>query len=100
MEIKIKCINENVCMAFEELQCYGEHRGLVPQEVYDNGYSYTSSEPSTFTALKNAMEHYQANYERYKGGIWLVKGFYFHDTEVHVLLVPKNTPRYSEVSFS
>lgn len=100
MEIKIKCMNENIYMTFEKLQCYGEYRGLVPQEVYDNGYSYISSEPSTFAALKNAMEHYQANYERYKGEKRLVKGFHFHDTEVHVFLVPKNTPRYSEVSFS
>ena len=100
MEIKIKCMNENRYMTFEELQSFGEQNGLVPQEVYDNGYSYISSEPSTFTYLKKSMDYYQANYERYKGGNRLVKGFYFYDTEVHVYLVAENTPKYSEVSFS
>ena len=100
MEIKIKCTNENRYMSFDELQCYSEQKGLVPEKTYDNGYSYTCSEPSTFTELRKAMDYYQANYARYQGGKWLIKGFYFHDTEVHVHLIPPNTPRYSEVSFS
>ena len=46
IKIKIKCMNEDRYMSFNQLVAYGKKMNLVPQESYDNGYSYSSSEPS------------------------------------------------------
>ena len=100
IKIKIKCMNEDRYMSFNQLVAYGEKMNLVPQESYDNGYSYSSSEPSSFERLQKSIEYYKENYDRYKGKKWLIEGFHFKDAEVHVYLIPSQTKKISLVSFS
>ena len=98
--IWIFCLNEDKIMNMKELKQHAEERGLVPQARYDNGYSYYSSEKTSFEHLERSINRYRERYNSYEGERCLVDGFIFVGDVVRVMLIEKDTPKYSEVSFS